>query len=114
MPQIEHYKVHRLILLENTVNYNLTISLGSTLKDIIPFIENNLAYAPSCDEKLPQNICKKCFKILDCGGSDAIMSVALRLVGKLTTDREIVVMIIKDYFEILNNILFFQGTVLKI
>lgn len=110
---IEHFKVHRLILLENTVNYNISIQYGTALLSILAFLESNIQYFDSFSEKLNEDICLKCFKILSCTSSDKIMSSTLRLIKKLSGKREIVVLIVKDYFQTIQNCLMYQGVTIK-
>lgn len=82
--------------------------------NIIPFIDNNLTYLSCYEEKIIEVLCKKCFEILKHGCSDKIMDITIKLVKKLTNNRDIVVMIIKDYIEIILKILMFSGFNLKI
>lgn len=90
--------MHRLVLLSNAVEYNLCIEVGSALLSVIPFIENNLNYAATCQYNMHQQICRKCFKIMSYGGSDRIMAASLRLVARLELGRDLVVLIVTDYF----------------
>lgn len=59
------------------------MEMGTTILDILPFIENNLTYAESYESKFKMEICKKGFKIISCGGSEKIMKAAFRLVRQL-------------------------------